>query len=240
MSNKITIKRKKCSVCGDCAKACPQGILTIRKLTPAEKKNMSLLERLDSLHHKNSILDITDQEKCLGCGLCTKACRHNAISLQEENGLDQEAMNKNMITFPPLYFFSTLILSIAFYFLLPDFNMIPFPYNLTGMAVMSCGYYIVKKSSDIFEENKTTFYLEKPSTFIQNDYYRISRNPMYLGSLILISGLAVLTGNLISLVTPVLFFLSINFLCIPSEEKIMEKTFENEYLEYKHRVRRWI
>jgi len=128
----------------------------------------------------------------------------------------------------------------VFYFIFPQFNKIRFPFNLTGIAAIICGYYITRRSSGIFEKNNTTFYLKEPSAFIQTGFYRISRNPMYLGLLIFIFGLAVLTGNLISLISPVLFFLFINCLCIPPEEKLMERIFGNSYIEYKQKVRRWL
>ena len=63
---------------------------------------------------------------------------------------------------------------------------------------------------------------------------------MYLGMLIFIFGLAVFLGNLAGLAGSLIFFFAINYLCIPPEEAIMEKTFGNAYLEYKQRVRRWM
>ncbi len=149
-------------------------------------------------------------------------------------------MMKKIFTFPPFYIFSSIMLNLLFYFILPEFNCIPFPYNIIGIIALICGFYISKRSSNIFNKNKTTFRLEEPSAFVQSDFYKISRNPMYFGFLIFISGQAFFMGNLISLITPVLFFLFINYLCIPPEEIIMEKTFGNKYLEYKQKVRRWL
>lgn len=147
---------------------------------------------------------------------------------------------KKKITFPPFYFFGIIGLNFACYFLFPEFSRIPFPYNLTGIVVIIAGYCILSRSSRIFDKNRTTFRLEKPSAFVQNDFYKISRNPMYLGALILISGQTLLMGSLISLICPALFFLCINYLCIPPEEALMEKTFGSEYLAYKQKVRRWL
>jgi len=147
---------------------------------------------------------------------------------------------KKVITFPPLYFFGTIVLSIILFFLFPEFNIISLPYNLIGVLLFIGGYYIVNKSSNIFHQNETTFYLEEPSTFIQSGFYKYSRNPMYLGSLILITGVSIALGNLLSLLTPILFFLVINYLSIPFEEEIMEKKFGNKYLQFKQKVRRWI
>ena len=147
---------------------------------------------------------------------------------------------EKIITFPPFYFFSILILNFVFYFLFPEFNKIPFPYNLIGITAIVCGVHILNRSSNIFHKKETTFRLEKPSAFVQDGFYKISRNPMYLGALILIFGQAVLMGNLISLISPVLFILFINYLCIPPEEFLMEKTFGTAYVEYKQKVRRWL
>lgn len=147
---------------------------------------------------------------------------------------------KNKLSFMPFYFFSIIILTFAFYFLFPGWNIIPFPYNLMGMTAIIFGWHVLSKSSNIFIKNKTTFYLEKPSAFVQTGFYRKSRNPMYLGALILISGHVILMGNAIAFINPVLFFIFINYLCIPPEEIIMEKTFRGEYLLYKQSVRRWL
>lgn len=145
-----------------------------------------------------------------------------------------------IISFPPLYFFSAIVLSLGAYFLLPTFHWIDLPYRLTGLIMMIGGWYIVSKSSTLFHQKNTTFYLEEPSTFVQTGFYQYSRNPMYLGSLILIAGLSILLGNLLSLLAPLMFYLGIHYLCIPPEETIMEQTFGQEYLDYQKKVRRWL
>lgn len=147
---------------------------------------------------------------------------------------------QRMVTFPPFYFFSVIGLSIAFYFLLPEFNWVAFPYNLIGIILFIGGSYLLNASSGLFNQKQTTFYLEEPSVFVMSGFYKISRNPMYLGALVLIMGLAILLGNLLSLLTPLLFFIFINYLCIPPEEKIMQQTFGQDYLDYKQSVRRWL
>ena len=92
----------------------------------------------------------------------------------------------------------------------------------------------------IFNEKGTTFILEKPTKLVKERYFRVSRNPMYLGSLIFIAGISLLLPSFIGFASILLFYLAINFLCIPPEEKLMEKTFGSEYLDYKKNVRKWI
>jgi protein-S-isoprenylcysteine O-methyltransferase Ste14 len=69
--------------------------------------------------------------------------------------------------------------------------------------------------------------------------FRFSRNPMYLGMLSWLIGLAVLLGSLIVFLFPILFFLLANFLVIPLEERDMKRIFKERFIEYKRRVRRW-
>jgi len=85
MNKKIEINQNKCSACGDCQDVCPQKILRIRKVTSEEKQSMSFFQRMDCLYHKNNRLEIIDPNKCSGCGLCIKVCRHKAIFLKELN-----------------------------------------------------------------------------------------------------------------------------------------------------------
>ncbi len=86
MNKTIVVNQDKCSACGDCQDVCPQNILKIRNVTSDEKQNMSFFQRMDCLYHKNRKLEVIDQVKCIGCGLCLKACKHKAISLEELKG----------------------------------------------------------------------------------------------------------------------------------------------------------
>jgi len=79
-----------------------------------------------------------------------------------------------------------------------------------------------------------------PAQLVVTGPFRYTRNPMYLGGLILLIGVAILLGSLVSFLFPVLLFLILQFLYIPVEEKEMERIFGNQYIEYKRKVRRWV
>lgn len=147
---------------------------------------------------------------------------------------------KRLITFPPFYFFSAIAMAVLSRFVFPGYDVIGLPLCLWGLPVMGAGWYIMRRASCLFNKKQTTFYLGSPAAFVQEDVYRFSRNPMYLGALILLLGFAILTGNLSAFGCPVFFFAGIHFLCIPPEETIMEKTFGSAYLTYQKQVRRWI
>jgi len=264
MNKRITLNKKKCTACGDCAAVCPRNILEIREISSAVKQSMTFFQKMDALYHKNKTLTVISPEKCLGCGECLTACRHHAIFLERPKGdaasatagtrtPDTDAprpqslpghpgtgIKRTVTNFPPFYFFGAVLLNIAAFLFAPRFNLLPMPYILLGIPVLAGGFHLINKSTDLFNQNKTTFYLEAPSAFVQDGFYRTSRNPMYLGMLIFITGLAVLLGNLTGLIAPLLFFLAVNGCCIPPEEAIMEQTFGKAYFEYTQRVRRWI
>ncbi len=149
-------------------------------------------------------------------------------------------MFKNVILFPPFYFYFSFILSFVLFFIFPGSKIIVFPFNLIGGLAIIFGYYIMKNSCNIFLRKQTSFFLKTPSEFIQIGFYKISRNPMYLGMLICLFGQVILMGNLVPFIGPLFFFLCIHYLCIPPEEVIMEKTFGFSYLQYKRKVRRWL
>ena len=70
--------------------------------------------------------------------------------------------------------------------------------------------------------------------------FRFTRNPMYLGVVLLNLGIAFYAGTLPFFVVPILLFLLCNFVFIPFEEAKMQRQFGNQYTDYLRRVRRWI
>jgi protein-S-isoprenylcysteine O-methyltransferase Ste14 len=81
---------------------------------------------------------------------------------------------------------------------------------------------------------------DEPTKLVASGPYRISRNPMYLGLELTLSGVFFLTKSPLFLIPPIVFFLLINFLQIPFEENLMTERFGQSYAEYCRRVRRWL
>jgi protein-S-isoprenylcysteine O-methyltransferase Ste14 len=80
----------------------------------------------------------------------------------------------------------------------------------------------------------------EPTHFVMTGPYRITRNPMYLGLLTFLIGSFFVSESPYFLIPPVLFFLTINFLLIPFEERLLVDRFGETYEGYRRRVRRWI
>ena len=105
---------------------------------------------------------------------------------------------------------------------------------------MAIGIYFIVKSSYSLKKQNTPDNFRISTAVVETGLYKYSRNPMYLGALIFLIGLSVLFGNLISFISPVLFFIIINWMFIPYEEEKMEKEMGEEYVEYKKTARCWL
>jgi len=80
----------------------------------------------------------------------------------------------------------------------------------------------------------------KNDKLVETGPFKFTRNPMYLGMVIIALGAAVIGGLAPLFAVPVLTFLLDEFVIIPFEERKMERQFGDAFRAYKARVRRWI
>jgi len=81
---------------------------------------------------------------------------------------------------------------------------------------------------------------ETSSSLVTGGVYRMSRNPMYLGFLLLLAGWALFLSNAVAWVGPVALVFVLNRLQIIPEERMLTQRFGEAYRTYRARVRRWI
>jgi protein-S-isoprenylcysteine O-methyltransferase Ste14 len=81
---------------------------------------------------------------------------------------------------------------------------------------------------------------ERPERLIAQGPFRVTRNPMYLGMIVSLVGIAVLTGSWPFWAAPALLFLVVSRYYIPFEESQMQGRFGRDYADYRRRVRRWV
>jgi len=93
----------------------------------------------------------------------------------------------------------------------------------------------------LFKKNKTTVKpYRNPTELITSGPFRISRHPMYLGMMLILLGIAIVHGTLITFAFPIIFIILMELFFIPYEEKNLERISGRKYLSYKKRVRRWL
>lgn len=78
------------------------------------------------------------------------------------------------------------------------------------------------------------------SGLVTGGVYRLSRNPMYLGFLLALAGLAVYLANLAALPLLPAFVLYLNRFQIEPEERLLLARFGDDYAAHRVRVRRWL
>ncbi len=94
-----------------------------------------------------------------------------------------------------------------------------------------------------FRRAKTTLNPNKPadaSSLVTWDIYRVTRNPMYVGLLIVLVAWAGILDAPWTLIGPVVFFVYISRYQIAPEEKALASIFGDAYTNYKANVRRWL
>jgi protein-S-isoprenylcysteine O-methyltransferase Ste14 len=127
------------------------------------------------------------------------------------------------------------------HYLVPVMTLVPRPYTYLGIIPLVGGLALATWASIVFRKAGTSFQLHgESSLLVTSGPFRFSRNPMYLGMLVWLLGLAVLLGSLISFLFPLLLFLVANSCLVPLEEKSMERLFGTQFTDYKQRVRRWL
>lgn len=142
---------------------------------------------------------------------------------------------------PPVYLLITLLLMYGFYRWLPLMEILGWPARYGGAFLMVFGGAMTAMSAGLFKKVDTGLVpFDEARVLVTSGFFRYTRNPMYLGMVLLLLGFAILSGALGPFI-PIPFFVWIirnNF--ILGEERFMEAAFGEEYLSYKKLVRRWM
>ena len=91
----------------------------------------------------------------------------------------------------------------------------------------------------IFIAGHILFHGEGQSKLVKTGIFCHTRHPIYLGSLIIYLGFTFLSLSLLSIIGFIIVFILYDWLAT-FEEKDLEMTFKEEYLEYKKTVPKWI
>jgi protein-S-isoprenylcysteine O-methyltransferase Ste14 len=78
------------------------------------------------------------------------------------------------------------------------------------------------------------------SSLVVAGIYHRTRNPMYLGFVLVLLGWAAFLSNALAFALLPGFVLYMNRFQIMPEERALESRFGQEFVDYTHRVRRWI
>lgn len=104
------------------------------------------------------------------------------------------------------------------------------------------GLLVIVWAALCFRRARTTVNPTEPakaSALVDTGPYRYSRNPMYLGDILLLIAWAVYLGTPVNAVWLALFAWCMDRFQIPREERALAATFGEAWNSYRTRVRRW-
>ncbi len=142
---------------------------------------------------------------------------------------------------PPVYGLASIGIMLALHNLIPIRLIITEAWRWLGVLLMALALTVVLVVSQMFKRRGTTIRPgQKSSTLVTEGPFRFSRNPIYLGMVIFLAGLAIYLGSITPWVLVPVFGLTIQTVFIRMEEGMLEEEFGQAYREYRRRVRRWI
>lgn len=143
--------------------------------------------------------------------------------------------------YPPGYFLGALIVMVMIHIGAPIRQWLFFPWNLTALLPLLAGLRMIGGAARLFSEKDTAIRpFTMSSTLVREGAYLRSRNPMYLGMVLMLMGVAALLGSVSPWLVIPSFAILITRRFIVHEERMMEEQFGRDYREYCQQVNRWL
>jgi protein-S-isoprenylcysteine O-methyltransferase Ste14 len=142
---------------------------------------------------------------------------------------------------PPLIFLAGLAVGFGLEALLPGSSVPDALGWILGGALLLAGLALLFSFERSFSQKQTPANPWRTTTAIATDGpYRFTRNPAYVGMALVYVGIALCSQALWVLLPLPVVLAIIDRGVIAREERYLERKFGQEYLDYKHRVRRWV
>ncbi|MDD9156866.1 isoprenylcysteine carboxylmethyltransferase family protein [Aliivibrio sp. S4TY2] len=144
---------------------------------------------------------------------------------------------------PPLVMLLFMVTVFAFDKIMPfDLFYLPWLTYVLVISLIVLGGFVSLWGVKEFRDAKTTVNPLKPessSSLVNSGVYQYTRNPMYLGFLLILLSSVVYTQHPLGLVSALGFVTYMNRFQIEPEEKILVKLFGDEFVGYMNQVKRW-
>ncbi|MBI5672212.1 MAG: isoprenylcysteine carboxylmethyltransferase family protein [Nitrospirae bacterium] len=110
-----------------------------------------------------------------------------------------------------------------------------------GLVLVLLGFCFMLWARILFTSRNTTLFVGRPSSQLVCDGpFRLSRNPMYVGVVVCLVGLALWIGTWPFYMTVPVVVLFLNFFHVLREERMLREVFGERYVAYSEKVRRWL
>ena len=138
-----------------------------------------------------------------------------------------------------------LFLAVAMWLLPSAAGVVPMPHGAriaAGLLLTFIGQAIAVSGMVAFRRARTTVNPLDPgsaSSLVRTGVYRFTRNPMYVGWLLSLTGWAIFLAHAIPFLALPVFIWYITQFQIKPEERALASLFGAEFIEYMSHVRRW-
>ena len=115
--------------------------------------------------------------------------------------------------------------------------------NLLAFSLAAAGVVVCISGVVSFRRAGTTVNPLTPgaaSTLVRSGVYTLSRNPMYLGFLMLLLAWGIYVSNALAFLFVPAFYVYMNLFQIEPEERALASRFGPVFIDYSTRVRRWL
>jgi protein-S-isoprenylcysteine O-methyltransferase Ste14 len=148
---------------------------------------------------------------------------------------------KDRKVYPPTYLLLAIVLVLALHLLLPVCKIVPVPWNIIGVVPLACGIALNLVADKAFRQVQTTVKpFEESTALVTTGVFRITRNPMYLGYVLILIGVALIVRSVTPYAVIIVFAILMDRVFIRVEERMMKKEFGQVWLDYAGSVRRWL
>lgn len=149
---------------------------------------------------------------------------------------DHPAINRNI--HPPILALIFIGLALLLGWLIPI--ALPAFVEWIGLGLILIGVVLAFGAFNEFRKAHTTLDPHgSVKALVTQGIYQFTRNPIYLGFLLMVIGFPLNSGSYSGLVVAPFFMVTMNRLVIEKEEAYLEKKFGEAYTGYRSRVRRW-
>ena len=154
---------------------------------------------------------------------------------------DTQRDTAGVIAPPPLLLLGFLLTGLALDWLRPAaFLPSAVQYALGATLIAAAGALALSAFVRFFRA-RTPIPTRQPTTaLVVAGPYRFSRNPIYVGMILLLLGIGIMVDSLWIVALAVPFALVLRFGVIAREERYLEAKFGDSYRTYRAGVRRWI
>ncbi len=124
----------------------------------------------------------------------------------------------------------------AFGFMFPASRFFSVTVAVAGVVIIGLGIASFRRAGTTVNPMKP----DSASSLVVSGLYRLTRNPMYLGFLVVLLGWAIFLSNALAFLFLPAFILYMNRFQIEPEEKALTSLFGEQFVAYRSRVRRWL